>query len=66
MHRSEFPGDEHYKEYLEEVADHCSEGVEEKTNEVVGKIQTLENNVEQLILRDLKIMSGVQYTALIT
>ena len=49
MHRSEFPGDEHYTEYLEEVADHCSEGVEEKTNEVVGKIQTLENNLEQLM-----------------
>ena len=49
MHRSEFPGDDHYTAYLEEVADHCSEGVEEKTNEVVGKIQTLENNLEKLM-----------------
>ena len=33
MQRSEFPGDEHYKEYLKEVAEQCSEGVQETTDE---------------------------------
>ena len=33
MHRFVIPADEHYKQYLEDAADQCSENVEETTKD---------------------------------